>query len=207
MQTPSGVHLEQQVNKMASPTQEQSRSPFGNMFQMLPQGHEKALNQAFYNTAANLFAVVVCFAAVAVYYILEAFLRPLLWAVLCGTFLHPFKNTLTRIVERWLHGIKDSHTPLLLGTVLLPFQVVDKVSESVGTAISQNMKGIIAVCIGLPMTYLLYHFGPLQQMFDCLYALGYYVYHFLGYFSAIWVCKPHILDSDVVLSCMQLKIL
>ena len=172
---------------MASPVSSEAKTPIRNVLHMLPQGHEKALNQAFFNTAANIFAVLVCFAAVAVYYILEAFLRPLLWAILCGTFLHPFKNTLTRIVEGWLYGMKDSHTPLVLGTILLPFKVADKLSESVGSMISSHFKTIIAVCIGLPTTYFLYYFGPLQQTLEILYAVFFFVYDFLGYFSALWV--------------------
>ena len=92
----------QVLPNMASTSGEGSdlRSPFDSVLTtFLPQGHEKALKQAFYNAATVLFIVLFCGAAVAVYFVLEIFLKPLLWAVLCGTALYPFKYTLTRYVK------------------------------------------------------------------------------------------------------------
>ena len=172
---------------MASPSTDSKFSTFQNVFQSLPQGHDKALKQAFYNTAATLFAVIVCCAAVAVYHILEVFLRPLLWAVLCGTFLHPFKNTLTSLVQGWLKSLRTSGTPLAVGTVLLPVRLLDGLTEMLACVLFSQYKLIIAVSIGLPAVYLLYYFGPLQQIFTILQSVFYFVYDALGYFSAIWV--------------------
>lgn len=177
---------------MASPTLDYLRSPFDNVFQILPQGHDKALKQAFYNTGATLFVVFACCAAVAVYYILEAFLRPLLWAVLCGTFLHPFKNTLTSLVQSWLKALRTSGTPLAVGTILLPIQVVDQTSETLGTFIFGNVKLLTSVSLGLPAVYLLYYFGPLSQILDAIHSTLLFIYHALGYFSSpAWVRIYH----------------
>ena len=172
---------------MASPTAGSLRSPFENIAHILPEGHDKALKQAFYNTAASLFAVVVCGAAVAVYYILEAFLQPLLWAVLCGTFLYPFKNTLTTLVQRWLQSLRKSGTPILIGVFILPFQIINRLSDKLGDFLTAQWKVLLAAVLGLPALYLVYHFGPLQQILSIFMYIFYFLYDALGYFSAIWV--------------------
>lgn len=175
---------------MATPTTAESlRSPFENVFQILPQGHDKALKQAFYNTAATLFVVIVCCAAVAVYYILEHFLGPLLWAVLFGTFLFPFKSTLTSVVRTWLQSLTSSGTPLIVGTVLLPVQVLDRTSSRFGTFVWSNLYAVLGACIALPIVYLVFYFWPIGDILNFFYATFIVTYDALGYFSAIWVSQ------------------
>lgn len=161
-----------------------TRSP---LLQMLPQGQDKALKQAFYNTAANVFFLLVCLAAVAVYYILEVFLRPLVWAVLCGTCLFPIKRTLTTAVQNWLSTLHDSSTPLLVGSIFVPIKLVDNASESLGSFIRSRWK-IIAFLLTLYGTiYLTVLYAPIEKTFLLCWSVFTFIYETLGYFSAKWV--------------------
>lgn len=173
---------------MTSPNREFLRSPFENVFQILPQGHDKALKQAFYNTAATLFVVLASCAAVAVYYILEPFLRPLLWAVLCGTFLFPFKCTLTDVSRRWLRGLRESGTPLVVGLVLVPVRTVDGAAERLGSFWWSHLKAIVVGTVIIPTLYLVFFIWPVQSsIFDLLASSFFFVYEAHVQFSALWV--------------------
>ncbi|XP_033732626.1 transmembrane protein 245-like isoform X2 [Pecten maximus] len=171
---------------MASPSLD-FRSPFNNVLNNLPQGHEKAFKQAIYTTAANLFVLVAVGAAVAVYFILEVFLRPLLWAVLCGTFLYPVKRSLTSWLRRWLHGLQTTNTPFVLGVAFIPIKAIDRVYGNVFNKFMQHIRMILGGFGGIVLAYLLWHFGPAKNILYSFRSVFYFVYEVLGYFTSFWI--------------------
>ncbi|KAK3797958.1 hypothetical protein RRG08_018762 [Elysia crispata] len=157
------------------------------MWQLVPQGHEKHLKQAFYNTLANVFIIFTAAAAVGVYYILAPFLQPLYWSLLCGTFLYPFKWRLTNALRSWLTGLQKSGTPFAVGLVVLPVQISNNIATAMTEIIWDYRKALIAFVIGLPVTYCLYYFAPpdtvLQMTISFLVSLN----GFVDYFNSNWV--------------------
>ncbi|RUS83505.1 hypothetical protein EGW08_008755, partial [Elysia chlorotica] len=157
------------------------------MWQLVPQGHEKHLKQAFYNTLANVFIVFTAAAAIGVYYILAPFVQPLYWAVLCGTFLYPFKWRLTNVLRCWLTGLQKSGTPFAVGLVILPAQISNNVATAMTETIWNYRKALSVFVIGLPVTYFLYYFAPpdalLQYTISFLSSLN----GFVDYFNSNWV--------------------
>jgi hypothetical protein len=178
---------------MASPSLEY----LNNVWQYVPQGHEKALKQAFYNTVANIFVLAAAAAVVAVYFVLAPFVRPLCWALLCGTFLYPFKRSLTDALRNWLNGLSCSGTPFFVGLVILPVQVVRKTTDTLSDVIWSHFGVILAVFVGLPVVQLLYHFGPLRSMAMAVLSVLDFLYDLMGYFSALWV-RPFWLSLTIV---------
>lgn len=85
-----------------------------NFLSMLPTGHEKALKSAFYNVLALVLSSFVILAFWTVYCILEPFFKPLLWALLVGTVLHPFKANLSGWTGNWSVTILRFFNHLLL---------------------------------------------------------------------------------------------
>ncbi|CAL8141171.1 unnamed protein product [Orchesella dallaii] len=131
-----------------------------NIMSMLPSGHDKAFKYALYNVVALLLAAVCITALWAAYCILEPFCKPLMWALLVGSVIHPVKDRLVRFAREWLCIVKESPTPLSLQLAFIPFRTVDSVSESIGSKVFYWWKWIAGGAGGFFFTYMIYYNPP-----------------------------------------------
>ncbi|RWS04421.1 transmembrane protein 245-like protein [Dinothrombium tinctorium] len=133
---------------------------FNDMFTtLLPHGNDKILKQAFYNVIAAVFVALAATAGIAVYFVLQPFLRPLLWAVLFGSVLHPFKRQLTNVSKQWLQEAQTDHKPLVVTTIILPFNVINWFLNELVSIVKQYAKLLLFIFVALLFTHLcIYYF-------------------------------------------------
>jgi hypothetical protein len=146
------------------------RSPFvERVISLLPRGHEEAMKQAFYNVAAIFLFILMAGATMAVYFILEPFMKPLLWAILIGSILHPIKQKSAVATCNWLSQLQEENTLLIFGFLSVPLQVVNMSAEWMGTTLVSNLKSILILTVSFPLVHIIkqyYSFSDLVYMYE-----------------------------------------
>lgn len=148
---------------MASRSFEYITSPFENVFSFLgslPQGHEKAVKHALYNALALFLLIVSSAAGWGLFIILGPFIKPLLWALLCGFVLHPFKHSLATVLQTWLQTLESSSTLLCFGILMVPVNIIDDISEKIGGQLAKHMKALTVIAVTAVMLHLFYAYTP-----------------------------------------------
>ena len=117
---------------------------------------EEAWVQACYNAITLLFLFITGCIILAVYYILEPFLQPLMWAVLVGMVLHPFKHLSTSGITHWLQYTKRTGIPLSLAAIFTPFFLFDWCSRRLEEAVLRNWRVIAGLALAVGGVLLMY---------------------------------------------------
>lgn len=151
--------------------------------------NDKMLKQAIYNTGANVFVVLAGFGIVALYWVLETFFRSLMWATLCGAFLHPFKYRLTKKVKNWLRNLDSAGTPFAIGVLIVPLNILDSLSEQFIKSVRQRWKVIAIVVLVFSALYIAYLQAPMdfRQFTALLWQIFTSISNVIGFFSLKWV--------------------
>lgn len=159
------------------------RSPLENIFNIiggLPQGHDKPIKHAIYNAVALLLLFACCAAGWALYIILQPFIKPLVWALLVGSVLHPLKHSLRVRFQTWFEDVEKSGTPIVLGLCILPINIVNNISEFIGSNLLKYIKPVAAVGIALPALAVLYYYTP-SIITSCIWKLLLLTYTFVDF--------------------------
>ncbi len=100
------------------------------------RSNEKLYKQAIYNVLASSLMVIFSVATWGVLMILQPFLKPLLWSLLCGSVLHPLKNRVAKRLNECIEFLDHSSLihPLAYGIsspILLNSYLTDILSNFV----------------------------------------------------------------------------
>lgn len=174
------------------------KTPMDNLLNMLSglsAGHEKALKQGIYNAVALFLLCVVCSAGYGLYIVLSPFLKPLIWALLCGSVLYPFKSSLSTIVRSWFLQTEESSKPFLFSLSVLPVSIFDRLSELIGSFLQKYLRYILITIVSLFGFLTIYNYTP--NFLCCLISrLFFLLNNILSYFISTCniysVSIPHI---------------
>ncbi|XP_047512850.1 transmembrane protein 245 isoform X1 [Pieris napi] len=170
------------------------QSPFENIFNIigLSESNEKPMKHGFYNAFA-LFVLAICCAAIYVLFlILEPFFKPLFWALLVGSLLHPFKYKLSKKIKTWFENLEKTNSSVVVGLLVIPVNAVNFASDFVGNQFKEHYKSIICLLSTIFVLPWLYNSIPR--------SLGYIFWQFINFVSVSTTVLISLCTSNFILT-------
>ncbi|XP_073999911.1 transmembrane protein 245 isoform X2 [Rhodnius prolixus] len=109
--------------------------------------NDNAFKLAVFNGIAIFLVIFAVVTICGVYFILQPFIKPLFWALLCGSALHPFKLAVATILRTQVVILESSSKPLYLNIICLPFSFILKISDALGEFLIRHL-GLIIKFLG-----------------------------------------------------------
>lgn len=158
---------------------------FYQMWWNLKNTNQSSLKGALY----NLVIIIAVASCIAVCLVLGPFLKPLLWSVLIGAVLFPFKYSLSFALKRWFVRLEEEDTHLLMGISVAPLQALEALGAYLISLFINHMELIIGGGFSLLTLSLFLSYAP------------------KGFCFALWeyICYGHTLFT-AVLSSIDYKI-
>ena len=141
-----------------------STSVLQTVARFIPIGHEKPVKQALYTCGSIVLLAIVCWVSASAYFVLNVFVRPLLWALLSGSFLFPFKYMLNKYLDEFLEKNYDSDMPLFIEVSLYPFLLFSRLSDFLGYVLVRKLPTVLFTIIIFTIVYCLYHLELMSTM-------------------------------------------
>uniref|UniRef100_A0A914X557 Transmembrane protein n=1 Tax=Plectus sambesii TaxID=2011161 RepID=A0A914X557_9BILA len=151
----------------------------------MPSGDETAMKTAMYNTLFFVIALMGFAGLFAVYHLLYMFLKPMLWAALVGTVLFPFKRKVTSVMRDWLASLRETHTPLVVGTLMLPWNWLNNIAEQSWQLMASRTGGYILLAY-LTLKILTYE-RAFMSIFDLIARAYEIVDALIAVFTKKWI--------------------
>uniref|UniRef100_A0A0K8S3B8 Transmembrane protein 245 n=1 Tax=Lygus hesperus TaxID=30085 RepID=A0A0K8S3B8_LYGHE len=181
--------------------------------------NDKALKLAMFNGFAIILVIVSVFTVCGVYFILQPFIKPLLWALLVGSALHPIKLVVANKLRTQVSKLEKSSRPLYLNVLMMPFSFVMKLSDTCGDFLVNHISVIVKFLVCVCLLSFCYFYTPNFIWKLCNLFMGFNRYLlnftldlfnstlivssvFLGFFSALmFLWKP---EHQLVFSCSSI---
>ncbi|KAK9509486.1 hypothetical protein O3M35_006794 [Rhynocoris fuscipes] len=122
--------------------------------------NDNAFKLAIFNGIGILLVIFAIVTFCGLYFILEPFIKPLLWALLSGSALHPFKSAIARKLHTQIVALQKSPNPIYFNVLCLPFSFILNLSDALGDFIICHLSLILKFVGALSALSGIYFYTP-----------------------------------------------